>query len=132
MPVQTNWTHKVHTGLFAKGPTHTRRVCARLKYLGSIRSAWALFAFAGGRFTAHGVITLTGIGVAFFLSLDSRQFKELDACSTNGVRPVVGSLCCCDATSNLVEEVRGRDRSIERGYQVGGECIKCLYHKIWI
>lgn len=69
---------------------------------------------------------LADIGVTFFLSFDARQFKELDACSTDGVWPVIGTLSCCNATSNFVQEIRRRDWPVEGSYQVRRECIKCL------
>lgn len=77
-------------------------------------------------------MVLVDIGVTFFLSFDARQFKELDACSTDSVWPVIGTLGCCNATSDFVEEIRRRNWPVEGGYQVRRECIKRLCRKICI
>lgn len=56
----------------------------------------------------------------------ARQFKQFGACRGYGMGPIVRSFSSCDTARNLIEEVRRRNRAIERRDKMSGERIQGL------
>lgn len=82
-----------------------RSVGAKLKYFGRIGGPRSVgFTLTNYRYIAQRGLVLLGDSPApFFLGLVTCKLEELDACGTNGVRPVVGAFGGRYTTGNLVE-----------------------------
>ena len=123
LEVRTSGVEEIHTGLSVEGAasTNANRVIITAMSIGIVVFTIGYFDFRLFRDLIAALLSLS-----FFLCLETGKLDELDACSTNGVGPVSGSLGLGDSASDLVQEIGRRDGSIERSDEVRGKRVKSL------